>query len=216
VSVRTMAIDLTAADAVAQLGNATSDLEIGLLIYNAGATHGVAQFHDKAVDEHLGLVSLNCTGPLLACHHFGAPMLERGRGGIVLVGSMSGTAGSALNVAYSAAKAFEQVLAEGLWYEMRPHGVEVLALVAGATRTPSLERSGMTGTSSDFAPMEPDDVAREGLANLGNGPVWVAGDTNRTGFDYLRGLPRRDAVTVLSEAARAFWGLSPEPTDGST
>lgn len=120
VSTRTVAIDLTADDAVAQLADATRDLEIGLLIYNAGATHGVAPFHAKAVDAHLSLVSLNCIGPLLACHRFGAAMLQRGRGGIMLVGSMSGTAGSALNVTYSAAKAFEQVLAEGLWHELRP------------------------------------------------------------------------------------------------
>lgn len=213
VSTRTVSIDLTAPDAVAQLGTATSDLEIGLVIYNAGATHGVARFHDRAVDAHLGLVSLNCIGPLLACHHFGAAMLQRGRGGIILVGSMSGTAGSALNVTYSAAKAFEQVLAEGLWYEMRPHGVDVLALLAGATRTPSLERSGTSCAGTDFPPMEPDDVAREGLANLGNGPVWIAGDANRAGFDYLRRVPRRDAVTVLSKAARSFYGIPPEPTD---
>ena len=213
VSTRTVAIDLTAVGAVSQLADTTSDLEIGLLIYNAGATHGVAPFHDKAVDAHLGLVSLNCISPLLACHHFGAAMLQRGRGGIMLVGSMAGTAGSALNVTYSAVKAFEQVFAEGLWYEMRPHGVDVLALLAGATRTPSLERSGTIGAGSKYPPMEPDDVAREGLANLGNGPVWVAGDTNRAGFDYLRSVPRRDAVTVLSKAARAFSGLASEPAD---
>ena len=204
VSTRCIAVDLTAPDAIAQLANATSDLEIGLLIYNAGATHGMATFHEKGLDAHLGLVSLNCIGPLVACHHFGAAMLPRGRGGIILVGSISGTAGSALNVTYSAAKAFEQVLAEGLWCEMRPQGVDVLALLAGATRTPSLERSRAGWGGNDFAPMEPDQVAREGLANVGNGPVWVASEKNRAGFDYLRSVPRRDAVSVLSKATRAF------------
>jgi len=213
VSTRTVAVDLMAVDAVAQLVDATSDLEIGLLVYNAGATHGAAWFHDAATDSHVGLVRLNCIGPLLACHHFGGAMLERGRGGTLLVGSMSGTAGSAMNVTYSAAKAFEQVLAEGLWAEMRPRGVDVLALVAGATNTPAMERSGALSGSSDFAPMEPDEVAREGLANLDNGPVWVAGDQNRAGFDYLRRVPRRDAVNVLSQATRTVWGLDPEPPD---
>jgi hypothetical protein len=76
-----------------------------------------------------------------------------------------------------------------------------------------MERSGALSGSNDFAPMEPDEVAREGLANLDNGPVWVPGDANRAGFDYLRRVPRRDAVNVLSQAARTVWGLDPEPPD---
>lgn len=48
---------------------------------------------------------------------------------------------------------------------------------------------------------------------VGNSPVWVAGDANRAGFEYLRSVSRRDAVTVLSNAARAFSGLAPEPND---
>ena len=211
VDVRTVAVDLTADDMIDHLRAATDDLDVGLLVYNAGATHGAIRFHDETVDLPLRLVRLNCVGPLLLCHHFGGRMAERGQGGIILLTSMSAVAGSARTVTYSATKAFDLVLAEGLWAEMRPRGVDVLALVAGATNTPAMARSGARIGTYEIPGMEPDDVASEGLANLAHGPTWVAGDGNRAGFDFLRGIPRAEAVAFLSQGARTIYGLPDEP-----
>lgn len=207
VEVRTVAADLTSGDLIDQLAGATDDLDIGLLVYNAGAVHGASRFHDADVGAALGLVRLNCVGPVLLCHHFGARMLERGHGGIILLSSMSAVAGSALTATYAATKSFDQVLAEGLWAEMSPLGIDVLSLIAGATRTPAMERSGALIGGEAFPGMDPEDVAREGLANLGNGPTWVAGEDNRAGYEYLRTLPRADAVGFMSQGARTIYGL---------
>jgi len=211
VETRTAAVDLTSDDLIGQLGAATGDVDIGLLVYNAGATHGAIRFHDDAVDMPLQLVRLNCVGPVVLCHHFGAHMVERGRGGIIMLTSMSAVAGAARTVTYSATKAFDQVFAEGLWAELRPHGVDVLALIAGATRTPAMERSGALIGGEAFPGMDPDDVAREGLVNIANGPTWVAGEANRAGYEYMRSLPRADAVALMSQGARAIYGLPDEP-----
>ena len=211
VDVRTVALDLTADDMIDRLDATTDDVDVGLLVYNAGATHGAVRFHDESVDLPLRLVRLNCVGPVLTCHHFGAHMAARGRGGIVLLTSMSAVAGAARTVTYSASKAFDLVFAEELWAELRPRGVDVLALVAGATRTPAMERSGARIGSEAFPGMEPDDVAREGLANIANGPTWVAGDGNLAGFEYLRALPRAEAVAFMSQGARTIYGLPDEP-----
>ncbi len=207
VAVRTATLDLTGDGVLGALTDITDDVEIGLLVYNAGATHGASAFHDDPVERSLGLVRLNCVGPVALTHHFGRLMAVRGRGGIVLMTSVSAVAGAALTVAYSATKAFDQVLAEGLWAELRPHGVDVLALVAGATRTPAMERSGALIGSAEFPGMDPDEVASEGLTHLGDGPTWVAGEENRAAFDFLRGLPRADAVGLMSAGARAIYGL---------
>jgi short-subunit dehydrogenase len=207
VEVRTVAADLTSDGLVAQLAPATDDIDVGLVVYNAGATHGAVRFHEQDVELPLGLVRLNCIGPVVLAHHFGSRMLERNRGGIILMSSMSAVAGAALTVTYSATKAFDQVLAEGLWAEMGPHGVDVLALIAGATRTPAMERSGALIGGEAFPGMDPEDVASEGLANLGNGPTWVAGEDNRAGYDFLRTLPRADAVGFMSQGARTIYGL---------
>ncbi len=211
VDVRTVRLDLTADDMIDRLRSATEDLDIGLVVYNAGATHGAVRFHDESVDLPLRLVRLNCVGPVMMCHHFGGRMAQRARGGIILLTSLSAVAGAARTVTYSASKAFDLVFAEGLWAELRPRGVDVLALVAGATRTPAMERSGARIGGEEFPGMEPDDVSREGLANLGNGPTWVAGEENRAGFNHLRTIPRADAVALLSHGARTIYGLPEEP-----
>jgi short-subunit dehydrogenase len=210
--VRTLSLDLTQHDFLDAVADVTRDLDVGLIVWNAGATglsagaaHEADEFLTSSFSSHVALVQLNCIGPVAACYHFAPAMKQRGSGGIVLVSSMAGMAGSALTVTYSAAKAFEQILAEGLWSELQPHGVDVLGLVAGATLTPALQRADVH-VDPNYPAMTSDDVAGEGLEHLADGPVWVPGDGNRAGFDYVRSLDRRDAVTTMSAAARALWG----------
>lgn len=205
--VRTATVDLTADDMADRIAAATDGLDVGLVVYNAGATHGIPPFLSGTADDRLSLVRLNCIGPVRVAHHFGTRLVERGRGGMIFLTSMSSVAGAARVVTYSATKAFDLVLAEGLWAELRPHGVDVLALVAGATRTPAMESSGAMIGTDEFPGMDPDDVAREGLEHLGEGPTWVAGEANRATFDALRSLPRRDVVTAMSDATRSLYGL---------
>jgi short-subunit dehydrogenase len=205
VEVRELPLDLTAPGAVGAVADATADVEVGLVVYNAGAVHGADEFLDAPVDAALHLVRLNCEGPVRAAHHFGSLMAARERGGILLVGSMSGVAGAGRTVTYGASKAFVQVFAEGLWYELRPRGVDVLALVAGATRTPAMARSG--ALVERFDPMDPDDVAREGLEHLGDGPVWLPNDNTRQFFGELHAMSRADAVEAMSAGGRLIWGI---------
>jgi short-subunit dehydrogenase len=107
-------------------------------------------------------------------------MRARGRGGILLVGSMAGTYGSMLQSVYSGVKAFGRLFAESLWLELREHGVDVLELVLGVTRTPAMERAGLNFDVPGLSVSEPADVAREGLENLSKGPVFIAGDNAAT------------------------------------
>ena len=138
VEVRVQPLDLGSADAVSKLGAAIEGLDVGLLIYNA-AYSPIGAFIDIEVEEHLKAVDINVHGPLRLSHYFGRRLVERGKGGIILVSSMSGFQGTAMVGNYAATKAYDTVLAEGLWYELRRHGVDVLACVAGATLTPSYE-----------------------------------------------------------------------------
>ncbi|HEB90663.1 MAG TPA: SDR family NAD(P)-dependent oxidoreductase, partial [Deltaproteobacteria bacterium] len=86
VEVRVHAVDLSARDLDRLLDDILHGLEIGLLIYNAGATHGAGLFLDAPLDAARRLVDLNCHGPLVLCHRLGRSMRERGRGGIILLG----------------------------------------------------------------------------------------------------------------------------------
>jgi uncharacterized protein len=205
VDVRVAAIDLTDDDLAQQIATATADCEVGLLVYNAGARVQYGHLVDDPLELTLRQVRLNCIGPVTLCHDLGAAMAARGRGGIILVGSLSGLAGSAGTAIYAAGKAFDEVLAEGLWIELKPRGVDVLALMAGATATPAMERAGLN--LADFSPMDPDDVAREGLEHLDAGPSWIAGESNRAAAEHLRTLSRRDAVEMMSAGAAATFNV---------
>src|SRR5260221_13028718 len=86
------------------------------------------------------MVQGNCVVPLQVCHHFARPMVERGRGGIVVLSSGAALVGAPNMVAYAASKAFDMIMTEALWAELRATGVDVLGLVLGATDPPALPR----------------------------------------------------------------------------
>lgn len=176
VAVRPLALDLTAPDAVARVVDEAEDVEVGLLVYNAGANTHSEEFLDGELAEFQRVIDLNVTTPLALAHHFGQSMRERGRGGILLVGSKAGYVGSVRHTVYGGVKAFGRIFAEGLWLELRDHGVDVLELVLGVTRTPAMERAGLALDVPGFEAADPDDVAREGLSRLAHGPVHLAGD----------------------------------------
>jgi short-subunit dehydrogenase len=199
-------IDLSAPEAERELFDVTTDLEIGLLVYNAGADDHAAFFLDVEPWEWTAMVRRNCIVPMLASHHFGAPMVARGRGGLLLVTSGAGWAGGARLTTYAATKAFDLVLAESLWAEWNDKGVDVLSLVVGPTATPAflglLQERGITLEGL----ADPDDVAREGLEHLSDGPTWSMGMPDGAGPFPLGGLSRRDAVQLMTAGSDAVFG----------
>jgi short-subunit dehydrogenase len=206
VEIRSLALDLVAPDAADRLLDALSDLDVGLLFYNAGADTGPVRFDERTRDDVLGMVHRNVVVPTALCHALGRAMRARGRGGIVVIGSMAGVSGSALIATYSATKAYQQVLVEGLWREMRDDGVDVVLVVAGATATPAHERTGAV-TSAEFPPMQPEDVARNALASIALGPVIGASEELTATFHALRGLPREQIIDLMSSGTRTIYGL---------
>jgi short-subunit dehydrogenase len=205
--------DLTADTMMDDVITATSALDIGLAVYNAGATHGVARFVDREAHDHLYLVNLSCRGPILWAHHFGRRLLARRRGGIVLMSSMSGFVGSALTATYSATKAFDLCFGEGLWREMRPEGIDVLVAVAGLTNTPSMVSSGCK--LEGFPLMEPEEVSEGALRALGGpDPAWIS-DANIEMYQLIRTQPRVETVELMSNGAAFLYDaqLAPLPTD---
>ncbi|KUI37364.1 short-chain dehydrogenase [Mycobacterium sp. IS-1496] len=173
--VRTLSVDLLGAEATSRVVEATADIEVGLLIYNAGASTCNETFLDADLAEWGRIIDLNMTRMLELTQHFGRRMAGRSRGGIILVGSLSGYMGSARHSVYSGVKAFSRMFAESLWLELRDYGVDVLELVLGVTRTPAMERVGLKFDIPGFIVNDPAEVAEEGLRHLGDGPVHVAG-----------------------------------------
>lgn len=201
VAVRTIEVDLLDSEAVATVRSVTDELDVGLLVYNAGANTYGHEFVTGELDRFQGVLDLNITAQLALVHHFGARLRERGRGGLMLVGSLAGYMGQAQISVYSAVKAFNRVFAEGLWLELREHGVHVLELVLGLTRTPAMQRAGLNFDQAGLNVAEPEDIACEGLAHIADGPVWVAGGNQETA-ERRSGFPRADLVLGAHEASK--------------
>jgi short-subunit dehydrogenase len=205
VEVRTLALDLTAPDATQRILAATAGLEVGLLFYNAGAVHNSDLFLDQPIELPLRMIALNCTTPLALSHALAPAMRKRGRGGIVTIGSMACFIGSPHSVAYAAAKAFQVNFIEGLWAELHKDGVDVFSAIIGSTNTPG--RSRTLGVAFDPArDMTPEDVVRETLDNLRNGPTrvvanveWGIGPMAKPWSEF-----RKTALSTMIEAVNAF------------
>jgi hypothetical protein len=206
VQTRAVLADLATPNNLEQLVSATGELDVGLLVYNA-AHSVVGRFRDVALADKLRMLDVNCRGALVLCHHYGERLAARGRGGIILMSSLAAFQGHAMVATYAATKAFDLVLAEALWDELRDHGVDVLAFCPGATRTPGYLGSNPRPAGWLSAPvMEPEAVVAEALAALGTGPTAVAGRMNRVAaFVLHRLLPRRALVRIMSRATRAMY-----------
>jgi short-subunit dehydrogenase len=193
---RTVTVDLSTLDAADALIDATSDLEVGLLVYNAGADPYMSQFLDQPVEIWQEMVTRNCTTMLRVTHHFAGRMVARGRGGVVIISSGAAWAGGARLAVYGATKAFDLLLAESLWAELGSSGVDVLGMVLGTTDTPAFRR--LVGGRLPPGVADPDDVARDLLDQLADGPTFPP-DASPLGA-----VPRRRAVELISQAAAAL------------
>ena len=105
---------------------------------------------------------MNIRAPVTLVRGLLPGMIARGRGGVILMTSLAGNQGSPYIATYAASKAFNRVLAEGLWYELKDKGVDVLACCAGAVRTPGY--SGAAAGKDAPGTLDPEEVVEAGAA----------------------------------------------------
>jgi short-subunit dehydrogenase len=211
IETRTIPADLTDSNAVDGIATRTEDLDVGLLVYNAGSNPGAGRFLDQSIDEAQFLVALSCRGPIALAHHFGRRLRSRKRGGMILMSSMAGLSGSGFQATYAATKAFDTTLAEGLWIELAPEGVDVLGVLAGATRTETM----LAQRPEEFeSAMDPGDVARGALDHLGKGPNWVPGEGNQAAAKGIWNVPRVALVNGMTQATASLFDLPSQSVAG--
>lgn len=201
VEVRTIVGDLRT-DGVDRIINDCDGLEVGLFVANAAiAPRG--DFLTTDPDELVDSVRVNVEAPVRLARHFGPPMRARGRGGILLVSSLSSLNGTAVFSTYAGTKAFLRVQAEGLWDEVRRDGVDVLAVVPGTIDTPGLRSSAPKGGPK---PVAASVIAEKALDGLGKGPVlFPVGRDRLSAFALTRVLTRRKAITLTGDTTRRMY-----------
>lgn len=200
VEVRTLQLDIARDDMLERIREMTHGLDVGMLVHNVGGGASFGPFVETTLSAAMTPVLTNCVALTKLVHEFGKPMAQRGRGGILIIGSMAGNAGSYFIAGYSAAKAFNQIFAEALWAELQPRGVHVLVCPIGAADTPSRRRSG-TVDADEMQVARPEDVAQQALDQLPNGPVYVSPE-NVEYFKSLYALPRREAAELQRDLLR--------------
>ena len=194
------------------VADATDDIEVGLLVYNATiAMQG--HFLDVPLDDQLASVAVNCATPLILINLFGHRMRERGRGGIALISSTGGTGGSVNFSTYNAGKAYQWMLVETLWAELEPAGVDVTSILVGPTYSPNyaafhetldpnLQGSRVSQDPLErararlFDPSTPADVAVALYDQLGTGPVCYSHPDDEFIARSSLALPRDEAVAL--------------------
>jgi short-subunit dehydrogenase len=165
VQYRVLAMDLSQEGFIAGLADATHDLDIGLVVSNAG-TANPGEF--LKLDRQLlqATLRLNTTSHLDIAHYFGRKLTERRRGGLILVGAMGAENGIPRITNDAAAKAYVHSLGEALHYEFKPLGVYVSVLAAGFTNTPVLEKFRFDPKTMPMKPMSVEQCVSEGLSGL--------------------------------------------------
>lgn len=212
VETRTLAVDLTEADASQSIIDATADLEVGMLVYCAGGDPNYQPFLANPVSAAEALLQRNCLVLMRLCHHFAGLMVERGRGGIVNFTSGAALAGGRNMVAYGGTKAFDMVFTEGLWAELHDKGVDVLGLVLGMTDTPALRQlefeRGRLKSLDEIPPgaVTAASVVDEAFANLGNGPTIATGDDVRMASELFKSMTRNEVVRLIMQASAKVMG----------
>jgi short-subunit dehydrogenase len=212
VETRTLVVDLTDPAAATAVAEATDGLEVGFLVYCAGADPVFQPFLSQPVETAEAMVQRNCVTLMRLCHHFAPAMVHRGRGGIVVFGSGAGLAGGPNMVAYAASKAFDMVFAEALWAELHDTGVDVLGLILGKTDTPALRtlehRRGQITSTEQTPPgaVPVADVVTEAFDNIANGPTWIVGEDLRNATQMMGSLSRSEAVRFIVEASKTAMG----------
>ena len=199
VQIDTLPIDLSLPAGAARLLEATRKREIGILVAAAGfGTSGA--FVRNAVDIELQMIDVNCRAVVELSHEFGRRMAERGRGAIVLFGSLVGWQGTPAAATYAATKAFIQTFAEGIGDELSSSGVDVLSVAPGPVDSGFAKRANMLMGASD----SPAQVAGESLRALGRRRTAVPGLVGKMLTWSLALLPRQSRVGIMGKVMRGM------------
>ena len=207
IQVRTLSLDLAQPDMLNQIKQISEDIDVGILVYNA-AIIPIGYFMDFDLEEQLKVIDINCKGPIILINYFGRKMKDKKKGGIILVSSMAGFQGTPINAHYAATKAYNTILAEGLWYELKDSNVDVMSCIAGSTSTPNYVAT--EPRDAGFLvpkPMDPMDVAKEAVRKLGRKPSLVVGSINKMATFFVRRvLSRKQAIKLIGNSTHNMYG----------
>jgi hypothetical protein len=193
VETRVIAADLAADGAAETIAAAAAGLDLGMLVNNAGFGYA-GRFDKLATDRLRQMVVVNCLAPVVLTSLLLPAMVKRGRGAVIVVGSVAGRQPLPLHAVYSATKAFDLLFGEALWSELRGSGVDALVIEPGPTATEFQAVAGEVVPPNYGEPAS--NVVRLALESLGRKPSVISGWFNWARANAIRLAPRSVVLTM--------------------
>ena len=165
VAYHAVSADLSQADFMEKITAVTQNLDIGLLVSNAG-TGVPGEFLTIPEDVLLKIINLNAVAHMRLTHHYGKRLSERGRGGLVWVSAMGALQGIPYMANDAATKAYVTSLGQGLHVELGQQGINTTVVIPGPTDTPVIDQFGLDMSNMPVKPMSVEQCVAEGLAAL--------------------------------------------------
>ncbi|GEM_PF-6347620 len=181
VETRTIALDLLKETAIDSLRDATGDLEIGFLVINANIHH-VGHFDLMSLDDKRAMARMNYELPVTLSHHYGAEMVERRQGAIVMLNEVNCFSPLDFDSVFQGTKAGLRIFCESLWIEYRESNVRVASVhLSGIEGSRSFDAK-ITPTRRRFikwlgVSMEPRAIVEQALKQLDRGKLILVPDT---------------------------------------
>ncbi len=210
IETRVVSADLTDSDAPARIAEAVSDLDVGLLVNNAGT----------AVPETLGasngdtqtrLIDLNFRAPVALTHELLDRLRSRERSGVIFVSSVMGYAPSPYLGTYGGTKSAIRHYGHVLGRELKSDGVDVLVLSPGGVKT---ELATKIAGDATVGMMEVGPVVRAALSSLGRKAEVIPGAMNKVmGFISGHVLTAKGGANLFGRFSEMMLGdaLKPKP-----
>lgn len=178
VETKIISADLSKEEGIKSIIASSKDLEVGLLILAAGLEVNGA-FEKLDIQKELQLIQINISATVHLTHHFIPPMIKRGKGGVLLVSSLSGHMPNPYFANYAGSKSYALNFGASLYGELKPKGIDIAVLSPGLTDTPMIVDNGVDWSKTPMTALSPEIVAAAGLNALGNKFLAVPGRKNK-------------------------------------
>jgi short-subunit dehydrogenase len=143
VSVETLIADLTDKASLLKLeAHLQADKNVSVLVNNAGFG-GTKSLVNSSVDELENMIFLNITALTRLTAAVLPNLIERKQGAVINIASVVAVNPDALNGTYSGSKAYVLNFTQSLFKTLKETGVQVQAVLPGATRTDFWDRAGL-------------------------------------------------------------------------
>lgn len=169
---RAIQADLSQESALKKIAEATDDLEVGLLISNAG-TGRPGKFLLFEEEQQKYFLQLNALSHFGLTHHFGRRFAQQKRGGVLLTGAMGATDGVPYMASMACSKALLLSLGKSLSYEFKEFGISITVLITTPTDTPIVPLLGFNKEAMPMKPITVEQCVEEALKALKENRVSV-------------------------------------------